>query len=300
MEEPVPSIHQTRTLLLGVLFGAFLSLNTRAQQDKAITLDLQQNQVLYDSIVEGIHIAPGRWRPLFETEHIAWVSPPWDSTEYIWLDFPEAIFVDGKMLFLSHVNPPFPSKHNELGLIPWERVTRGIQYSRQLPGNIRFGGRVTQSDSASVDLTIWIENGTSEPLRSIRLQTCAFLNSIGEFDKETDANKMVHVPTKGWVPLNQAANSPEDGQYRVGWLDGPKVADLAVVVTKSSHADRMVAMTWFESTYSFIGNHEHPCFHADPYFEDIAPGETGTIKGRLIFFEGSISEFEKYFRSKDR
>ena len=52
-------------------------------------------------------------------------------------------------------------------------------------------------------------------------------------------------------------------------------------------------MTWFEDTYSFIGNSNHPCFHADPYYHDLDPGESQTIRGELIFYEGSVVAFEQ-------
>ncbi|MCK5279363.1 MAG: hypothetical protein KAK04_12505, partial [Cyclobacteriaceae bacterium] len=46
-------------ILIASLLNNALGQNT---QEKTI---LEQNQVLYDSVVEGIHITPGAWRPLF-------------------------------------------------------------------------------------------------------------------------------------------------------------------------------------------------------------------------------------------
>jgi len=42
--------------------------------------------------------------------------------------------------------------------------------------------------------------------------------------------------------------------------------------------------------------------HADPAFPDLKPGEKYAIDGELYFFEGSISDFEKFLRQnqKDR
>ena len=51
-------------------------------------------------------------------------------------------------------------------------------------------------------------------------------------------------------------------------------------------------MTWFNDTLSLIGNPNHPCMHADPRFPDIAPGESATLRGRLVFFEGKLHDFD--------
>jgi len=57
---------------------------------------------------------------------------------------------------------------------------------------------------------------------------------------------------------------------------------------RSNQAERLVAMTWYEDTYSLIGNPRHPCLHADPRFADLAPGEMASIRGAIIFAEGGL------------
>jgi hypothetical protein len=34
------------------------------------------------------------------------------------------------------------------------------------------------------------------------------------------------------------------------------------------------------------------CMHADPRLKDVAPGESATICGSLIFFEGKVQDFD--------
>ena len=63
----------------------------------------------YETEISGIRILPGAWRPHYEWEQIAWISPPWPSQDYIWYDFPEAIFSNMGLLYLSHVNPSIQS-----------------------------------------------------------------------------------------------------------------------------------------------------------------------------------------------
>ena len=68
----------------------------------------------YETQATGLRILPGQWRPHYPWEHIAWVSPPWASQDYVWLDFPEAICSSLGFLYLSHVNPPIPTIFKDL------------------------------------------------------------------------------------------------------------------------------------------------------------------------------------------
>ena len=59
---------------------------------------------------------------------------------------------------------------------------------------------------------------------------------------------------------------------------------------------RLIALTWENDTYMLFANPRHPCMHADPRVPDIPPGETATVHGRLIFFEGTMDElWEQFF-----
>ncbi len=129
--------------------------------------------------------------------------------------------------------------------------------------------------------------------------TCVYLDGIKEFNEKTNNNKLVHIPNKGWISFPEAENSePLAKGFRVGWLDGDKISDLPVVVTKSKTEGHLIGFTWFADTYSFIVNENHPCVHADPVFNNLKPGESQEINGELIFFEGSLKEFEIMFRER--
>lgn len=253
----------------------------------------------YETHAKGIRILPGQWRPHYEFEQIAWISPPWPSQDCIWLDFPEAIFTRSGLLYLSHVNPAVPNVlFQHLPKVPWRTLPNGISFERSLPNGVTFGGSVT-TDGESVSLELRIHNGSDQPLEEIRLQTCAFLRAIKEFADFTSDNKYVHVAGSGWMRFHDAlASGIETGRYRLGWRSGPMVADLPVMATTSNKAERMVAITWYNSTYSLIENPLHPCMHADPAFPDIAPGESTTIRGEILFFEGTADQFTEWFTNR--
>jgi hypothetical protein len=247
----------------------------------------------YDNHAKGIRILPGAWRPHYPWEHIAWVSPPWPSQDYIWLDFPEAIFTSQGLLFLSHVNPPIPTVFHDLPAVAWRRAADGVSFERKLPNGVRFGGSVRKQSEAVVALELHLRNGTREPLKRISLQTCAFLRAIREFADYTNTNKYVHLAKTGWLPLAGPIPEGASGPYRLGWRwSGKPVADLPVAVVVSNKGSKLMAMSWLSDTISMVGNPNHPCVHADPKFKDLEPGEAASIHGKLVFFEGNLEDFD--------
>ena len=246
----------------------------------------------YATHAKGIRILPGQWRPHYPFEQIAWISPPWPSQEYVWLDFPEAIFADVGLLYLSHVNPQHPVMFPDLPTTPWHTIEDGLCFERLLPNGVKFGGSVRTDSISTVLLELYIHNGGHLPLRDIRLQTCTYLRVIKEFSECTQQNKFVHTKKDGWLSYDSAKDSKsEDGHYRLGWRGGPKVSNFPVMVALSNQPNRLLAMTWGEHTYSLTGNPNHPCIHADPFFQDLDPGKESRISGKLIFFEGSLDTF---------
>lgn len=256
--------------------------------------DVGAEELTYANHARGIRILPGQWRPHYPWEQIAWVSPSWPSQDYLWLDFPEAIFSSQGLLFLSHVNPPFPTVHQGLPAVPWTVHENGLSFERILPDRIAFGGRLMKADETSVDLELHIHNSSGEALNDIRLQTCVYLRGIKEFATFTRENKYIHTRDQGWITMEAARALPEGGDapYGFGWRGGNRIADLPVAVAASGDANRLCAITWGTRTLSLVGNPGHPCVHADPRFPDLAPGERASITGKLIFFEGRLEDFD--------
>jgi hypothetical protein len=255
----------------------------------------------YEVHAKGIRILPGQWRPHYPFEQIAWVSPPWPSQDYLWFDFPEAIFTNAGLLYLSHVNPDFPVVFPDLPPIAWQTTAAGLRFSRSLPNGVSFGGSLAANSESTVALDLFIENGSEQPLTNIRLQTCLYLRAIKEFADFTVTNKMVHLARAGWVNFEQAQQATEMGQYRLGFRgEGPPRADWPVCVTVSNMAQRLVALTWYEASASIMSNPKHPCMHVDPVFPNLAPAQRATIRGELLFFEGALEQFEAWFNKNRR
>lgn len=288
------SVLSRRSVLKSALAGCCLTGARMAQAQPNSPTSPPAPGTTYDNQIQGIRILPGSWRPHYSWEHIAWISPSWPSQDYIWLDFPEAIFTNVGLIYLSHINPAAPTVFSDLPRVPWQTITDGIECERTLPNSVTFGSRATKRDATTVLLELWIQNGMKEPLKNISLQTCAFLRAIKEFADYTRDNKYVHLPKSGWTPYPTAIEAKdESGPYRIGWrTSGKPFADVSMMITTSNQAERLVAMTWLTDTLSMVSNPGHPCMHADPKFKDLEPGEKQTIKGLLIFHEGPVASFD--------
>lgn len=237
----------------------------------------------YETHARGIRLVPGMWRPHYPFEHIAWISPAWACQDYLWLDFPEALFANGALYFLSHVNPKYPSRFENLPAVEWHTQADGLNFERTLPNGVRFGGTLSRQAHDAVALALFIENSSNETLREIRVQTCAYLRALREFGAFTNDNKFVHTPT-GWMSLTNALQpTNEDGTYRVGWRGGKRVADAPVIVCQAADAAHWIAMTWYTQTFNLTGNSNHPCLHADPFFPDLKPGDRALVRGAIFF-----------------
>ncbi len=251
----------------------------------------------YEKEAKGIRVLPGQWRPHYPFEQIAWISPPWPSQDYLWLDFPEAIFTLTDLLYLSHVNPDYPVLFPNLPAVPWNRSGNGLSFTRVLPNGVQFGGSVWAKSESIVALELFIDNGSEETLKGIRLQACVYLRAIKEFADFSVTNKFVHVDGAGWVDFERAKSFIGAGRYRLGFRgEGTAVADLPLLATISNLAPRLVAMTWYEDSASLMSNPKHPCMHVDPIFPDLGPQERHRISGELLFFEGSLTQFDNWFR----
>ncbi len=287
-----------KNILLCVSAILLLSSNLFAQKKQDELMKLNHTQ--FDLVTHQMEIIPGMWRPMFGSEQVAWISPPWESQEYVWFDFPETIWIDGNVTYLGHIDKRFPTAFPKIKSALWQKIKNGISYKELLPNGISFGGEIIKKKENIASLKLWITNGSKKELKEVMLLTCVYLDPIKEFNEETNNNKYVHIRNKGWMPFDKAVEQDtiKEG-FRVGWLKGGKlVSDLPVVVTKSKTENHLLGFTWFDDTFSFVGNPEHPCVHADPIFDNLTPGESQTINGELIFFEGSIEEFEIMFRER--
>lgn len=188
------------------------------------------------------------------------VFTPWDSSSYVVVDLPEAIFSNLGLTYLAHTHVPTLWSTQEVSLPPleWTRQPDGsLESERLLPNRIAFGARVKPTTNA-VLMELWLRNGTDQPLTGLRVQNCVMLKAAAGFNQQTNANKVLASPFI-------ACHSPGTNRW---------------IITAWEHCNRAWA------------NPPVPCIHADPKFPDCAPGETKRLRGWLSFHEGADVEAE--------
>lgn len=177
----------------------------------------------------------------------ATVFLPWAAAGYVVIDVPEAIFANGKLIYLAHTHIPtvWDQQNVSIPNRDWARLPGGSLSSEwTLPDKVACGADVRLEDGA-IRMNLWVRNGSEQPLTAMRSQVCVLLAAAPGF----------------------AA-----AEYRQ-----PRATAAA--------GNRRIHVEW-EGCQRVWGNLQCPCIHSDPGFPDCPPGETVRRSGRL-WFEGA-------------
>jgi len=188
------------------------------------------------------------------------VFTPWDRDSYVVVDVPEAIWSNLGLTYLAHthIDTIWTSKGMNLPKMEWKRRPDGaLDIERVLPNKIAFGVKVKPTKDA-VRMEMWLRNGTNERLTDLRIQICVMTKMAAGFQQQTNDNKLFKNP--------YAACRSGDGKR---WI-----------------------ITAWENCHNAWGNERCPCFHSDPKFPDLEPGQTYRLRGWLSFYEGMDIEDE--------
>ena len=182
------------------------------------------------------------------------VFTPWDPASYVVVDVPEAIWSNLGLTYLAHthIDTVWDKQGVKLPQLEWQRHADGsLTHERTLPNGIAFGAKVVPKDR-HIAMELWLKNGTGQTLSDLRVQNCVMLKGADGFNAQSNGNKRLDKPF--------ALAHSDDGNR---WI-----------ITAWERCDRPWA------------NPPVPCIHSDPKFPDLAPGETGRLKGWLWFHEG--------------
>ncbi len=183
---------------------------------------------------------------------------PWSPGEYVVLDVPEAIWVntaeEDRLLYLAHTHIPtlWDDQHIWLDNVDWTVNPDGsLKNQWELPNKVKFGA-VIQPQADSLDLSMWLTNGSEETLTGLRTQVCIMPNGVKAMTAHTNENKVYDIPVSAC------------------YIEG---------------TNRWVLTAW-DRCWNTWGNKYCPCYHSDPAFPDCEPGQTVEVKGRIWFYEG--------------
>ena len=182
------------------------------------------------------------------------VFTPWDSSSYVVLDLPEALWSDLGLTYLAHthVETLWSKERISLPKQEWTRRDDGsLIMSRTLPNQVRFGTAVFPAKD-HVAMVMWLYNGSDALLSDLRVQNCVMLKGATGFAALNNENKTLSDPF--------VACQSEDGSK---WI-----------------------ITAWEPCHRAWANAPVPCLHSDPKFPDTAPGDTSVLNGWLSFHQG--------------
>ena len=188
------------------------------------------------------------------------VFTPWNRDSYVVVDLPEAVWSNLGLTYLAHthIDTIWSKQGIELPKLEWNRHSNGmLDIERKLPNGIVFGAKVEPTNEA-VRMELWLTNGTDELLTDLRVQICVMTKMAAGFEQETNDNKMFTNP---------------------------------YVACRSSDGKRWIITAW-EGCHRPWGNESCPCFHSDPKFPDLEPGQAHRLRGWLSFYEGTDIEAE--------
>ncbi|HUQ64620.1 MAG TPA: hypothetical protein VM101_00595 [Flavitalea sp.] len=169
-----------------------------------------------------------------------------------------------------------------------------------------------KSDNEKSHFTVTIENKSSKLLKSIRPLFCFQYNLLKGFpEKESDNfnhtfiiinGKPVSVDTLNVKDKNAIARMAQVGSCadehnwwaeKMGGFIEQKM-DAAYTILSAKNDDRKVIVHWTPGK-NFLSNFEIPCIHADPCIGDLAPGQSRTVSGDLIFTRLPLEDLIKKY-----
>jgi len=188
------------------------------------------------------------------------VFPPWDPNSYAVVDVPEAIWSNLGLTYLAHthIDTIWTKQGITLPKLEWNRRPDGsLDIERTLPNGIAFGVKAVPAKDA-VRMEMWLKNGTDQRLTDLRVQMCVMTKMAAGFAEQTNRNKAFTNP---------------------------------YVACRSTDGKRWIITAW-ENCSRPWGNEQCPCFHSDPKFPDLEPGQRHRLRGWLSFYEGSDIQAE--------
>jgi hypothetical protein len=188
------------------------------------------------------------------------VFTPWDANSYVVVDVPEAIWSNLGLTYLAHthIDTIWTKQGITLKRLEWNRRPDGrLDIRRKLPNGIEFAVKVTPTKDA-VLMEMRLANGTGEKLTDLRIQNCVMTKMAKGFEQQTNENKVLKDP---------------------------------YAACRSSDGKRWIITAW-QGCHRTWANEKCPCFHSDPKFPDLEPGQEATLKGWLSFYEGTDIEAE--------
>ncbi len=228
------------------------------------------------------------------------IESPWEEGGEILINLPEHLeYMPETQGILRHHDT------NPNGRWTISEDERGAQLdveSPTVPGVTVKGAGLIVTETR-VEITMAITNGAQFTLEAIRPLYCLQYRGLKGFPQKGDMScnyvlrdgaptPLAEIVTEEPTTLRKGATVRGCDQIDTDFArnhgglieDG---VDRALVGVESVDGSRSFTFGWTPGK-SMLSNVNIPCIHGDPYYGDIAPGETKSAKCVLIFVDGPV------------
>jgi len=241
------------------------------------------------------------------------ILPPWKDAGYLHVNFPEHLEYDDEDPTNDYIGYSILRHWDELEA-PWEISADGRTASYRVesphePGVV-VEVRLTAQASQAV-LWMKVTNGSGKRLPRVKPMLCFQYKKLTGFPQNLDGNfQYTYVVMDGELTrLADVETARPDPQAMVAYVKGcdqhdsdkfanarggliAREIDAAVAAVTSKDGRRKVVLG-FAPPKSMLSNTFIPCFHADPYFGDLEPGESAEASGVVVFTEDDLGPVVK-------
>ncbi len=240
--------------------------------------------------------------------HLLRVHSPWESTQYLSINFPEHCWGEG-LPNVGHmsqdpISTPWCYNADSSEAVFEHSPRPGVSYRS-----------LAAVDSMAVRLEMVIENKSDSAISDIRALVCMRADKMTGFYFPTyrtvyvwidgqPKNIKLGTSYEGKMPLQQVAwalnveGGPDNltfddmGWFRPGRGPGRIVAErasLPLITTRHLDKPRLWVATIWNPARIVFANPAIPCIHSDPLLPDCPPGETVRVQGLVLFHEGDLA-----------
>jgi hypothetical protein len=241
------------------------------------------------------------------------ILPPWKDAGYLHVNFPEHLEYDGEPPTDDYVGYSILRHWDEMEY-PWKISPDGRTASLRVESPHEKGVVVeARLVAQGAQAVIWmkITNGSKKRLPRVKPLLCFQYRKLEGFPQSDDENfKYTYVVIDG--KLARLADIETANPRRTAMAayvkgcsqhDCDKFAkgrgglmkeelDCALTAVTSKDGRRKVVVA-FEPPKSMLSNAAIPCFHADPCFGTLEPGESAEATGVVAFTEGELEPLAK-------
>ncbi len=203
------------------------------------------------------------------------------------------------------------------GTKAWKRKGKHLWYEWSYPQGIllRFSARI---DKDSLLLSYTIKNNSTKLLKRVLLHPCLPTTRAKSFFPQkkksepyyTDLYRRVFLWSNG-RPFPMSENEYGDREAHLAfmkkgetpvqwawWKNSKKTFDIPLIAVTSKDGQYVIAYCFEKALWASCNTgDERACVHLFPYFGQLRPGESSTVKGRLYILRGSLeSVFKRYMR----